>query len=194
MSLIEYLFPRARGEIIRLLFVDPDKSLHLRDLARQSGLAIGTIQGEVSNLRDAGLLIENRDGNRLYFKADVNNPIFADLQSIAIKTTGLREQLVDALEPVKGIEYAFVYGSFAKHKATGDSDIDLFVIGSTGLRSLASPLRKLSQSLNREINPSVYSESSYIKKLEDGDAYISNVTNSKKLWIIGSENELRELA
>jgi predicted nucleotidyltransferase len=174
--------------------MDSDTSLHLRDLARQSGLAIGTIQAEVSNLKKAGLLIENRDGNRLYFKADVNNPVFADLQSIIMKTTGLREQLVDALESIQGIRYAFVYGSFANNEATSDSDIDLFVIGSTGLRQLASPLRKLSQSLSREINPVTYTKSSYIEKLHNGDAFINEVAKSKKIWIIGSEDDFAKLA
>lgn len=194
MSSIENLFPRARAELIRLLFTDSDESLHLRDLARKSGLAIGTIQTEVSNLREAGLLMERRDGNRLYFKANSEHPLFPDLQSIAIKTSGLREQLIASLESIGGIEYAFVYGSFANNTATANSDIDLFVIGSVGLRQLSAPLRKLSQSLNREINQNTYSKSSYIKKLKSGDAFILEVTNSKKLWIAGSADEFAKLA
>lgn len=194
MSTIDHLFPRARREIIRLLFTDPEVSLHLRDLARQSGLAIGTIQGEVSNLRDAGLLLEQRDGNRLYFRANPDNPIFAELQAIARKTTGLRDQLLEALESITGIEFAFVYGSFASNQATSGSDIDLFIVGTTGLRQLASPLREVSFSINREVNVNTYSKTSYIKQLKEGDAYIQNVAQSTKLWIIGSDDKFRKLA
>src|SRR5690625_4876940 len=55
VGLIEQLFPKARAELLRLLFTDPVRSLHLRDLARLSGLAVGTIQREVAHLRDAGI-------------------------------------------------------------------------------------------------------------------------------------------
>lgn len=194
VNILRHLFPKARGEIIQLLFTDPEVSLHLRDLARHSGLALGTIQGEVANLKEAELLLEQRDGNRLYFRANRNNPLFAELQSIARKTSGIPEEITRTLTPLKGIEFAFIYGSFARHEAKSESDIDLFVIGTIGLRELASPLRKLSQTLNREVNTSTYSKSSYIEILKEGDAFIQSVKSSPKLWIIGTESEFGNLA
>jgi len=194
VNTIEHLFPRARVELLHLLFSDPTRSLHLRDLARLSGLALGTIQREVSNLRQAELITERRDGNRLYFMANTQNPVFPELQGIAQKTTGMSAQLRAALSDLNSIELAFVYGSFAEGVAKADSDVDLFLIGSIGLRSLASRLREVADQLNREINPTVFSIASYGEKLTEGDAYICNVTKSKKLWIIGNEDELAAMA
>lgn len=97
LSVIKHILPRVRAELLRLLFTDPERSLHLRDLARLSGLAVGTIQREIANLRVADLVIERRDGNRLYFKANIANPIFPELQSIALKTMGLGPQLMKVL-------------------------------------------------------------------------------------------------
>jgi DNA-binding transcriptional ArsR family regulator len=102
MSAIEVIFPKVRGEIMRLLFSDPSKEFHLRELSRLSSLALGTIQQEVSKLTRADLLIARRDGNRLYYRANTGHPIFSELQGIALKTTGLREQLADALAGVPG--------------------------------------------------------------------------------------------
>ena len=194
MNLIEQLFPRARAELLRLLFVDPERSLHLRDLARLSGLAVGTIQREVAHLRGAGLIIERRDGNRLYFRANEHHPIYGELRGIALKTTGLVFQLQDALRGHTGIQLAFVYGSFADGNPGPESDIDLFVIGSIGLRQLAPSLRGVSDRMNREVNPTVISSVSYREKLNAEDAYISIVTNGSKLWIVGGEDELRAMA
>ena len=194
MNLVEHIFPKSRTEIIRLLFTDPTRKLHLRDLARLSGLAVGTIQREVANMRKIGLLIEERDGNRLYFKVNTSNPIFPELQSIILKTTGLRKQFAEALNDLEGIDLAFVYGSFANGTPSPESDIDLFIIGSVGLRTLASRLRQVAEKMSREINPTVISPASYKKKLEASDTYIQNVTNGKKLWIFGNDNELGSMA
>ena len=87
MSAIEVIFPKVRGEIMRLLFSDPAKEFHLRELSRLSSLALGTIQQEVSKLTRADLLIARRDGNRLYYRANTGHPIFSELQGIALKTT-----------------------------------------------------------------------------------------------------------
>ena len=105
MSALEVIFPKVRGEIMRLLFSDPAKEFHLRELSRLSSLALGTIQQEVSKLTRADLLVARRDGNRLYYRANTGHPIFSELQGIALKTTGLREQLADALAGVPGIEW-----------------------------------------------------------------------------------------
>jgi len=194
LSAIENIFPKVRAELLRLLFVDPEQSLHLRDLARLSGLAVGTVQREIANLRNADLIIERRDGNRLYFRANTAHPIFPELQGIARKTMGLGPQLADALAGLDGIELAFVYGSYAAGTAGAESDIDLFVIGSVGLRKLSPRLSGIAETMHREINPSVMSVASYQEKLSSGDAYIRNVTKGNKLWIVGSEDELAAMA
>ena len=194
MSPIENIFPKVRAELLRLLFADPEQSLHLRDLARLSGLAVGTVQREIANMRDADLITERRDGNRLYFRANTAHPIFPELQGIARKTMGLGTQLADALAGLVGIELAFVYGSYADGTAGAESDIDLFVIGSVGLRKLSPRLSGIAETMHREINPSVMSVASYQEKLSSGDAYIRNVTKGNKLWIIGSDGELAAMA
>ncbi len=191
---IEHLFPKARAELLNLLFNDPTRSLHLRDLARLSGLALGTIQREVANLREAELISERRDGNRLYFVANTQHPLFPELQRIAQKTTGIPAQLRTALSGLTGIQLAFVYGSLAQGSVKVASDVDLFIIGSVSLRTLAGYLREVADQVNREINPTVFSPTSYRDKLTAKDAYICNVTESPKLWIIGNENELAAMA
>ena len=191
---METLFPKARAELLRLLFTDPVKTHHLRSLARLSGLAIGTIQREVAKMREAELILEERDGNRLYFRANTQHPFFPELRTMTLKTTGLIEPFSGVLSKVKGIELAFVYGSMAAGHFTSASDIDLFIIGSVGLRTLVPFLRDASETLSREINPTITTKIGYKQKLQQGDAYLENVTNGPKLWIIGSNDELAKLA
>ncbi|MGB0372928.1 MAG: nucleotidyltransferase domain-containing protein [Opitutales bacterium] len=190
LSVLEQIFPKVRAEIIRLLFGDSERQLHLRDLARLSGLAVGTVQREVAKMREIELIKEYRDGNRLYFRANREHSIYSELQSIALKTTGLKPQLSNAFRDLAGVDLAFVYGSFAKGSPTSDSDIDLFIIGSIGLRKLAPALRTVANKMNREINPTVMSLESFREKYVNENVYVRNVAESKKLWIIGAEDEL----
>ena len=47
MSVIEVIFPKVRAELLRLLFADPAKEFHLRELTRRSKPSLGTIQQSV---------------------------------------------------------------------------------------------------------------------------------------------------
>lgn len=193
MSAIDVIFPKVRAELVRLLFADPAKEFHLRELSRLSSLAIGTVQQEVVKLSSAELLTSRRDGNRLYYRANTGHPIFPDLQGIALKTTGLRDQLASALAGLPGVDLAFVFGSQASGTAGAGSDVDLLVIGKVGLRVLAPRIRPLTSTLGREINPHILSRETLASKTEAGDAFIANVLAAPKLWIIGGADELGKL-
>lgn len=192
-SVLSTLFPPSRAEILRLLFSGQGARLHVRELARQSGLTLGSVQEELKKLTAAELLLSQRDGNRLYYLANDQHPIFADLRAIVLKTSGLRDALATALEAVKGIEIAFIFGSVAADTLRSDSDVDLMVIGSASLRSLAPALRRVAADLHREINPHVLSPAEWTRRLQADDAFLRRVAQEPKLWLKGDADELGNL-
>jgi DNA-binding transcriptional ArsR family regulator len=190
VSVLTILFPKVRAEVLRLLFADPGKELHLRELSRLSQLALGTLQAEVRKLAAAELILARRDGNRLYYRANSAHPVFPELQGLALKTTGLREQLMDALAGLDGVRLAFVFGSQAAGTAGASSDVDLLVVGTVGLRVLAPRLRPVTGTLGREINPHVLAPATLSAKARSGDAFVASVLAGPKLWVIGGADEL----
>ena len=192
MSLLTILFPQVRAEVLRLLFADADREVHVRDLERQSGLNVKTVQDELGKLTQADLVTNRRDGNRRYYRANASHPLFVDLQQIVLKTAGLRDVLSNALAPVKGIEVAFVFGSLASGSGKAASDVDLLVIGDAGLRTLAPVLRKASEALGREINPVTMSAAEF-KKGRTKHPLLVDILAKPKLFVKGGADELGRL-
>ncbi len=95
MDLLPILFPQVRAQVLRLLFADASAELHLRELTRRSGLALGTIQTELAKLSDAQLVVSERDGNRLYYRANAAHPLFPTLQQLVRQTsaTGAKDRI-----------------------------------------------------------------------------------------------------
>lgn len=193
MSLLAILFPRVRAEVMRLLFADPTRELHLRDIARQGKLSLGTVQQELEKLGTADLLTNRRDGNRRYYRANTQHPVFPDLQQLVLKTSALRDVLVGAINNIDGIEVAFVFGSLALGHGRAESDIDLIVVGRAGLRALAAGLRRASRQLHREINPHTFTPAEWSKKQKAGNAFLASVLREQKLFLKGGPNELARL-
>lgn len=192
MNLLHQLFPQGRAEILRLLFAAPDREMHLRDLARQSGLNVKSIQTELEKLSQADLVSSERDGNRRYFRANATHPLFADLRQIVLKTAGLRDVLADALKPVKGVEVAFVFGSLAHGSGKAASDVDLLVIGAASLRALSPALRAAGQVLGREINPVTLTAAEF-RRGRKQNPFLADVLGKPMLFVKGGPDELERL-
>jgi uncharacterized protein len=192
LTLLDIVSSKSKAEVLRLLFgVDP-REFHLRELARQSKLALRTVQLEMARMVKAGLVTSRRDGNRLYYQANRNSPVYPDLRNLVLKTTGLANVLGTALRQ-PGVELAFVFGSLAREDARPESDVDLMVIGAIGLRAVTSLLSGVSETLGREINPHVLTREVFAQRQRANDHFISSVLAAPRLFIIGSENELTEL-
>lgn len=192
MSLLSVLFPQVRSEVLRLLFADASCELHLRDLTRQSGLGLGTVQGELKKLSGADLVTSRRDGNRRYYRANASHPLFPDLRQLVLKTSGLRDVLAEALQDVKGVQVAFLFGSLAAGSGKAASDVDLIVVGSAGLRTLAPGLRRASEQLGREINPITMTAAEYARGRTKNPLLLS-IADKEKLFIVGGADELERL-
>ena len=192
MSLLHQLFPQVRAEVLRLLFADSGREVHVRDLERQSGLNVKTVQDELGKMSKADLVTSRRDGNRRYYRANASHPLFVDLQQLVLKTSGLRDVLAEALKGVKGIEVALIFGSLAAGSGKAASDVDLLVIGDAGLRALAPGLRRASERIGREINPVTMTATEYAKGRKKHPLLL-DIAGKEKLFIKGGADELERL-
>jgi uncharacterized protein len=188
-NLVDIVSSRVKAELLRLLFGLNQSELHLRELVRQSGLSLGTVQQELRRLTRVGLVVARKDGNRVYYRANPDHPIHRDLCSIVLKTDGLAGVLQSAVATPE-VSLAFVFGSVARGDTGAASDVDLMIIGELGLRKLTSLLSGVAERLGREINPHVMTPREFAEREAGGDHFISSVLTSPKLFVKGTEHEL----
>lgn len=190
-GLAEALFPRTRKAALGLLFAQPERSVHLRELARLAGVSPAMMSKELDALAAAGVLLARRDGNRRLFSANPACPIFDELAGIARKTAGLADVLRLALAGIDGIELAFVFGSVARGAARADSDVDLWVIGRCDYSALLQACAAASQRLGRPVSPVLYAPAELAALKADPDnAFLAEVRRQPRLALIGSDDDI----
>lgn len=64
------------------MLLEPDREWYMTDLANRLGLTVSSMQKEVKLLSDAGILALRRDGNRVYYSADVSCPLYPELRAL----------------------------------------------------------------------------------------------------------------
>jgi predicted nucleotidyltransferase len=188
------LFSDYRRRVLGLLLLHPDTTYHVRELARLTGTSAGTLHKELTKLTKGGVLQRQEVGNQVRYSADRNCPIFEELASILRKTSGLVDVLAVALSSIeKNISLAFVFGSVARGEQQSNSDVDVMLVGSLGFADVVRVLHPVQATLQREINPVVYSLDEFRRRAASDDSFVREVLSLPKLFVVGNENELRKL-
>ncbi len=97
--------------------------------------------------------------------------------------------LREVLQPLRGIELAVLYGSFAKGEATSRSDLDLMIIGSVTDRALAPVLAKAEESLGREVAYTRYTREEARERIKKRSSVVRTVLAGSTVLVLGNNND-----
>ncbi|MBI4754294.1 MAG: helix-turn-helix domain-containing protein [Betaproteobacteria bacterium] len=194
-SLAHHLLGSTRSAVLAELLLHPDTSLHVRELARLTGTSPGSLHRELRSLTELGLLLRQETGRQVHYRANTACPVFEELAGLLRKTVGVVDVLRAALLPLAGdIALAFVHGSVATGSANARSDVDVMVLGQAGFAPVVQALAPTQEGLRREVNATVMKPKDFARKRATGDGFVSSVIREPKLWLVGDENDLAELA
>jgi predicted nucleotidyltransferase/DNA-binding HxlR family transcriptional regulator len=191
--LADLLFGTYRKKVLGQLLLHPDTDYHVRELARLTHTAPGTLHKELARLADAGLLLRKAQGNQVRYQANTQCPVFAELAGVMRKTTGAAQVLAQALLPLAP-RVALIFGSVASGTENTHSDVDLLVVGDVGFADLVQATYPVQQELGRDINPVVYSPVEFERRVQESDPFVVNLLANPKLFLIGTEHDLSQLA
>jgi hypothetical protein len=86
------LFGRARYQVLAGLFgLGETETIHLRELARRTGLSPTATQYELRLLLQTGLVLQEGTGGRPLYRANRKHPVAGELQGMIRKMDGARQ-------------------------------------------------------------------------------------------------------
>ncbi len=193
MILDKLIGSKGRVALLTMLLDGKQRRVHIRELARNSGLSAPSLMREAKSLVKIGLLLEERDGNRVDYLANVASPLYAVLSELVAKTAGAEIALKEAFSDSDN-DVVFIYGSRAKGMERTDSDYDVLVIGREGLRKTVARAGAVANRIGVEVNPYVITTEELKQRISSGDHFLKEVMASQKIFLKGDEDELARLA
>ena len=191
-SLADALFTKTQQRVLGALFSQPDRSLYASELIRTTGRGRGPLNANWPDLKPAASWSAGGWANRGTTRPTSIAAVRGDTVGIVLKTVGLAEPLRSALKPLSSsIRAAFVYGSVAKATDRATSDIDLIIVSDhLTYGEVFRALEKVTESLGRPINPTVYTAAEYSKRSREENAFVTRVLRQPRIWVIGGEDDL----
>ena len=118
---------KTRIKLLLKFFLNSQTKSYLRSLETEFGESSNSIRVELNRMENAGLLDSAIEGNKKMFFANINHPLFPDINNILKKFIGIDQIIEQITSQIGNLQSAYLTGDFAIGK---DSEIiDITLIG-----------------------------------------------------------------
>lgn len=178
--------------MLGLLLLNPQRTWTASELAKRLEATSISVHRELHRGLSAGLLVREAVGRTYLYRAATASPLYEPLRLLLERTVGVEAELRRALEGVRGVEAAFIHGSFAKQtKIKPTSDVDLLVLGDADSHALRRAVRKVEARVGREIDILVYRPDEFGALAASGNSLVRGIIRGPVTPLVGSAEALQ---
>ena len=150
---------KTRIKLLIRFFFNPKTRSYLRELSKEFNVSTNSVREELNQLTKTGLLTSQKIGRQVFYKANPEHPLFAELKSMVGKVMGI-DQVIDGIVTRLGdLESAYLLDDYAEGKDTGI--IDLLLVGDIDQYHLNDLSRKTERYIKRKIRSLVLSKDEF---------------------------------
>jgi hypothetical protein len=179
----------VRVKILKLMLLNPEKSLHVRAIVRAVGAEINAVRRELENLTSIDLFRKRQSSNRIYYTVNPEHPFFGDLISLVAKENGIAAKLYKNLKSLGEVEYILLSKSFLRGRKSTALDVDLFIVGEVDTAYLDKLIKEEEGRIGREINYSVMNSEEFMSRKRTMDQFIIRVMSQGRAMLVGDEEK-----
>ncbi len=154
--LLPILRSQTQGDLLALLFLNPDRQYTISDAARTIGVSVPGLHHEAVRLIAAGIISERREGRNRLIRAEMQSQLASAMTELLLLTYGPIPVVERALKGLAGIDAAYIFGSWAaRYKGKSGpipNDVDVLIVGSISLDLLDEISERVGARLHRDVN------------------------------------------
>ncbi len=145
---------KTRIKLLLKFFLNSNTRGYLRGLESEFGESSNAIRQELNRLEEAGMLTSEYEGNRKYFRANTEHPLFKEVHNILRKYIGLDQVIEQVIAKLGKVKKVFLVGEFSK--GLDSPIIDLLIIGDIDKKYLLELVDRAEKLISRKIRYIVY--------------------------------------
>ena len=141
---------KTRIKLLLKFFLNSNTRAHLRGLEGEFHESTNGIRLELNRFELAGLLSAHTVGNRKFYSANTNHPLFIDIQHLVHKHIGLDQVIEHVIQRLGEIDRVYLTGSFARGQESKVIEL-IFVAGKIDQEYMNRLITKANKMINRDI-------------------------------------------
>ena len=152
--MLDHLFgSRTRAKVLRLLLTNPQKSYFVREISRKLREHINSVRRELQFLTAADIITAHGEGQKRYYQANLNYPVYPELKAMLFKAQVMEERrLLSAIRGNGKIYLLLLTGFFVGQDV---AQTDILIVGSLNREKLRRLIKTFQDHFDREIHYTV---------------------------------------
>jgi len=150
---------KTRIKLLLKFFLNSNNEAYLRGLHTEFGESTNGIRVELNRFLEAGMLSSYTKGNKKYFKANTDHPLFNDIHKILLKYVGIETIIQNVITRLGNVETVYLVGEISK--GSESSIIDLVLIGDVDQNYLINLINKAESMIDKKVRYMVYSQAEW---------------------------------
>ena len=146
---------KTRIKLLLKFFLNASTTSYLRGLESEFGESSNSIRLELNKLEKAGMLSSFSKGNRKYFQANKQHPLFQEIHNIILKQVGIDKLVETVISRLGDLEKVYLVGSFSK--GLDSNIIDIILIGDVDKNYLVQLITKAESLISRKVRYLIFS-------------------------------------
>lgn len=171
-------------KVLNLLLLNEGERFYVNELAKIIKEDPSNVHKKLVELEKEGIISDDVQGMERYFFINKKYKFLKEYKNIILKGVGFEKILKEKLKQVKGIESAYIFGSYAKNKMSAESDIDLLIVGDFRTIELQKALLEVQKMAGREINSIELLNKEFEKKMKEKDELLIDIFSKEHIKII----------
>ncbi len=150
---------KTRVKLLMRFFFNPQSRSYLRELAKEFNVSTNAVREELNQLKKTNLLLSEKSGRQVFYKANTEHALFPELKSMVNKVMGIDQVIDSIINRLGNLEKAYLIGDYADGKDTGI--IDILLVGDVDAYHLNDLSRKTERYIKRKIRSLVLTHKEY---------------------------------
>jgi len=170
-------------KVLGYFFLNPERKHYINELSAILEVDPGNLFRKLKELEQEGVLQSETRGNQKYFSLNKKYPLLHELKKIYNSKYGVENILKEKIRKLKGLQSAWIFGSYAKDTFQQESDIDLLLVGNHPTLEAKRLILSLKKELGREINIVDMAEKEFQSRQKKKDDFLKNIFSQKTIKI-----------
>ena len=145
---------KMRIKLLLKFFLNSQSRSYLRGLETEFGDSTNAIRQELNRFEKAGMLKAYTEGNKKYFQANTEHPLYKEVHNILIKYIGFDTIIDTVIERLGEIKEVYIIGQFSN--GLDSPVIDLMFTGDIDENYLIKLIHKAEVLIKRKIRYIIY--------------------------------------
>lgn len=177
---------KAKVRILRALAYNPNREFTIQEVAKETGLALGTAHPAIRDLVDTRAVLTRKAGRSIQYKINASHLLYAKLLELFEREihahAEVAEEFVNRIGK-KGVKSMVLFGSVARGEYRVVGDVDILIVTKDG--GLPPGTEEASQEIldkyDTIISPLALSSEEVRHRLAKFDSFILGIADEGKL-------------